>query len=540
MKKRISYAIGVFLFLNLILVSCSEDSSENCQKVLDESRFAEVVKDKSCDTYERGSAYLGLAGFGFSSFLKEDASDNFSETLGLDAYTEENENLDDWKDPDVGVLQYYEKALCLVGPTAFVESLVADGKCDESGARDLTVARPRRDLEISFFGLLGELIVRTFGELDANRDGDVDEDEQNGFSGVDATSLSGDTSASKITPVSDVVQIIANGEAFLLKTGTYNTPDYSQITFVTNAFGIPVLDSEGRPQYAAPVTSVTNRNGEIVYIAPALLGSAGNVFSLFSQIPAPDLSTVPVKTSGGRTLTETSFRCIDNGTNYTGIIDSDFDAKAKFFLCPLLDPTTITDIVPLIKIDGITDIFASGVDVTIPLDFLNIYATRALALGDDLSELGFGEDSDFRTAMNETVEKMDNGGECDTALANVFRLIGGIADNAALSTDTDISTKNLLSIASVALLDPNVSITSIDCPITDCDATVSSGRFVYKTASGSYTDYYDLADEANITSALNMVRTLLQTADPNSDEPEKGNRIITFSELLCLDQESDE
>ena len=168
MKHSMMFFIAGIAGLSLIFTACSEDStSGDCQQRLDESQFTEVAQDTSCDNYERASGYLGMAGFGFSSLLKEGASDNFSDTLGLSNYGGENAEYqtDEWDDPEKGLLRFYESALCLVGPDDLVDSLVENGKCDDSGARDTSKVRARRDLEISFFGTLGELIFKTYAAL---------------------------------------------------------------------------------------------------------------------------------------------------------------------------------------------------------------------------------------------------------------------------------------------------------------------------------------------------------------------------------------
>ncbi|MBF0238994.1 MAG: hypothetical protein HQM12_14930 [SAR324 cluster bacterium] len=444
---KIAQFFLILFSFTFLLGSCSEDADKNCQNLLDEQRYSEVANASACDNYERASAYLGLAGFGFASFLTEDATDNLSKTLGLDQYTEKKGNLEEWKDNDKGVLQYYEKALCLVGPDSFVQVLIDDGKC-ESGNRNITENRARRELEISFFGILGELIVRMYGELDIDRDGTISEDELNQFSGVDSSVTVSNSEASSLTPDNDIFQMV-------MKNGTVYLMD--------------------------------NNNG----------------------------------------------KCLFMNKNFTGVVPSNFNTTASVFSCPITTASDISRLVPLIKVDSLTNIFSSGVDFTVPLTFLNVYVQRAVALDEDLSDIGFAEDSEFRKAMNESVEKLDNGGTCDNTASRIFGLIESIARNAATSS-TNLSQKNLLSISEIRKLNSTVTIPSVNCGkfIPGCKAQVTDGRLIYKKSSGVYTDYYLESDQATIESALSTVLELTTESNVTS-----GTREITFQELLCLSEE---
>ena len=92
----------------------------------------------------------------------------------MSEYDDQIKPLDGWKDQNTGLLRYYEQASCLVGADGLVNSLKSARKCDESGARDINVPRTQFDVEMSIFGILGELAVRTLGELDINRNGNID------------------------------------------------------------------------------------------------------------------------------------------------------------------------------------------------------------------------------------------------------------------------------------------------------------------------------------------------------------------------------
>ena len=52
--------------------SCTDkqESSQSCAVQLDNQKYSKVATNTKCTNYERGSAYLGLAGVSFGNFLK--------------------------------------------------------------------------------------------------------------------------------------------------------------------------------------------------------------------------------------------------------------------------------------------------------------------------------------------------------------------------------------------------------------------------------------------------------------------------------------
>ncbi|NQU64667.1 MAG: hypothetical protein HQ517_10355, partial [SAR324 cluster bacterium] len=67
-------------------MGCAEESVDeglNCQTQLDNYQFQLVADNAGCSNYERGSAELGLAGFSFKNFIKNNAANDFPSVFSL-------------------------------------------------------------------------------------------------------------------------------------------------------------------------------------------------------------------------------------------------------------------------------------------------------------------------------------------------------------------------------------------------------------------------------------------------------------------------
>lgn len=154
---------GLMFLLTLLTAGCkSVDDETNCIYELNRENYNAVATDESCSTYERASAYVGLAGFRFSNFLAGDASENFRQALGIPSSVTSWNN---WEGKD-----YYEAAMQLSGDST--------GDTYEGRTRSL------EDVEIHYFATLGALMALTYIELDANSDGDVSEGEIQNFTSI--------------------------------------------------------------------------------------------------------------------------------------------------------------------------------------------------------------------------------------------------------------------------------------------------------------------------------------------------------------------
>lgn len=155
--------LGLVLMLILLLSSCkSVDEETDCIYYLNQKDYNKVATDSSCSTYERASAYVGLAGFRFSNFLAGDASDNFRQALGIPS------SVTSWT--SWAGKTYYENAMQLSG--------------DSTGDTYEGQTRAKEDVEIHYFATLGALMALTYIEMDANSDGKVEEEEIQSFTSV--------------------------------------------------------------------------------------------------------------------------------------------------------------------------------------------------------------------------------------------------------------------------------------------------------------------------------------------------------------------
>ena len=130
----------ILVLMTLAMFGCSDkkDSSSSCLNQLNEEKYQQVAENSNCSNYHRGSAYLGMAGMSFSNFLKKDATDNLTKTLGI-------QNLDNASDYSQGNRNYITKSLCLVGPDNLTNSNRCNGLDKRSGTRT------NYDMEISLF-----------------------------------------------------------------------------------------------------------------------------------------------------------------------------------------------------------------------------------------------------------------------------------------------------------------------------------------------------------------------------------------------------
>jgi len=185
MQKRMLKDCRIGLFLGALLFSltgCADkkDSSGSCMNQLNAKQYQSVAENSNCSPYERASGYLGMAGMTFSNFMKKGASDNLVKTLSISS-------LDSASNYTSGKRENYTKALCLVGP----DNLTSSNRCNGQTKGYGRTNRKEKDLvaerEISFFGLLGDLIYTMYGVIDGNLDGTVSESENSNFHGMGTT-----------------------------------------------------------------------------------------------------------------------------------------------------------------------------------------------------------------------------------------------------------------------------------------------------------------------------------------------------------------
>ena len=177
----------ILVLLTLVMFGCSDkkDSSSSCLNQLNEQKYQQVAENSNCSNYHRASGYLGMAGMSFSSFMKSGATDNLTKTLSITS-------LDNASHYSAGNRDYLTKALCLVGSDNFTSSSRCSGYEKGSGSRT------NYDMEISLFGLIGDMIYVNYGILDANLDGTISTTETNNYSALSTSSVGNDGTGTTI------------------------------------------------------------------------------------------------------------------------------------------------------------------------------------------------------------------------------------------------------------------------------------------------------------------------------------------------------
>ena len=455
--------IGALLLIFIILFGCkSADEETDCVNELNQKNYSKVASDTSCTTYERASAYMGLAGFQFSNFLAADASDNFRQALGVSSSVTAWET---WSGKT-----YYENAMALTG--------------DSTGDTYEGQTREKEDVEIHYFATLGALMALTYIELDADSDGEVEEDEIQSFTGIreenDANYGQNEIAA-------------ADWIEFVTDKGTG-----SEKVYLLN-----MTDGTCTPQTAAPKYDGL-WDGTSYGISTANCGI----------IPTPSAATI-----------------LQWQTDGAGSISISGECAA---------------VVKIEELQNLFE-SSSGGSVSV-LDLTEYFVTYVNAIESDLVELGIEEDSDLRKGLSEFSENIDNGATCSndtlTEIDQVFNILDVASENAA----SDYENVNLLAFSEISTAsDTTVALTDFSTvveyatpaliPITitfSCDnADNLDARLVYKSGA-NYVPYYSGAD-ANINDTFTTLNDLNTDTDGNVKPDTANDEIISFRELICME-----
>jgi len=274
MQKRMLKDCRIGLFLGALLfalVGCADkkDSSGSCMIQLNAEQYQSVAENTNCSNYERASGYLGLAGMSFSNFMKKGASDNLTKTLTIS-------KLDNASDYSKGTRNYITRALCLVGP----DNITSSSRCTgltASGSRGV----PER--EISFFGLLGDMIYVNYGMIDNDSNGKISTEESNNFTNLQSgfNSSGGGTELNK---TNHNWEIISSGNRYVLDNTTTKCHQFvdnytttptancssSVITNITEIRPIYKLDNMSDITGGGSIDNVTNLVDELTSLSDNL------------------------------------------------------------------------------------------------------------------------------------------------------------------------------------------------------------------------------------------------------------------------------
>jgi len=265
MQKRMLKDCRIGLFLGALLfalMGCADkkDSSGSCMNQLNAEQYQSVAENSQCSPYERASGYLGMAGMSFSNFMKKGASDNLVKTLSISS-------LDSASNYTSGKREYYTKALCLVGPDNLTSSNRCNGQTKGNGRTNRKEKELVPEREISFFGLLGDLIYTMYGVIDSNLDGTVSSSENSNFHGM------GSSGSTSLVNSSTLELIYSNGDR---RVSTNSLP-FNCSSVTSNIAGVSASGSSG-------TTCTTN----LTEIRPII--RVDNLVDLFSSKNASDLT----------------------------------------------------------------------------------------------------------------------------------------------------------------------------------------------------------------------------------------------------------
>ena len=252
------------------------------------------------------------------------------------------------------------------------------------------------------------------------------------------------------------------------------------------------------------------------------------------------LSITGVNSSGGGTNLSAydRFEVVAGSTSY--IADIDLNPCVLYTDNYTVNPNTgstncltllssITEIRPIFKLDGMTDITGDG-DLNNRISMLSELTTISTALDGDFTSLGISSDNSVRKSLTEGLSKLDNGAKAKNdatcvkvaAFDVIFLLSVKPADNS--TTSSELKSKNLISVTNLTTsVDSTLSATTVNAlPMTDA-------RIVYATDSSAttYSDSYEKA-ESSLYTAIKNTRSL------GTDASVKGDGKISFRELICV------
>ena len=291
-----------FLLVALITVlsGCADkkDSASSCLVQLDAEKYQTVAENTNCSNYHRASGYLGMAGMSFSNFMKKGASDNLTKTLTIS-------NLDNASDYSKGTRNYITKALCLVGP----DNLTTSSRCStetkgkgRTGREEIELVSER---EISFFGLLGDLIYLNYGMLDNDSNGTISTTESNNFTNLQSgfDSSGGGTT---LNTSNHNWEIISSNNRYVLDNTTTKchlfVDNYTTTPTVTCSSSVLSNISELRPIYKLDnMTDITGGGAldNVTTLVSELTSISNNLNTELSDIGLSDNSSLRTSLTNG-------------------------------------------------------------------------------------------------------------------------------------------------------------------------------------------------------------------------------------------------
>ena len=335
---RMLFKFMLLLFMPLTLFSCADKqgSSQSCAIQLDNQKYSKVATNEICTNYERGSAYLGLAGVSFGNFLKTGATDNLTKTLGISP-------LNSALDYKTGNRGYVTSAICLIGPNVIISS----NRCNGSSR-----IRSADEVEISMFANIADLIYLNYGVLDSDSDGNVSSTETSNFTALDTSGVSSSGGGTALSVFSRY-EIIAGSITYVSNsdltkcvtyTDSYVVDPSTGSNCVLKAFADGVSITEIRPIFKFDsMTDITGGGNlskkidmvsELTSISNALDGD-------FAELGISSENSMRVSLSEGLSKLDNGATAKDNGTCIAVAL---FDVMYLLVKDPADNSTSSTDL----------------------------------------------------------------------------------------------------------------------------------------------------------------------------------------------------
>ena len=243
------FRLQPLFFLPFLLASCGDkkESAQSCSIQLDEQKYSKVSENENCTNYERASAYLGRAGVSFSNFLKPGATDNLTKTLGIEKLSPDDPTSAP-TDYTTGNRKYATEALCLIGANTFVDSI----RCSYGSPRN----RSTDELEISMFANIADFLYLSYGVLDNDSNGTLDDTEIKGFTKLRTQGISIEGLGTGLTAYNNNFEVVIGTNHFIANSdqtkcdpydGNYTDNPSSNTSCAARALALGTSITEIRP-----------------------------------------------------------------------------------------------------------------------------------------------------------------------------------------------------------------------------------------------------------------------------------------------------
>ena len=304
------FRLLLLFFLPLVLASCGDkkESAQSCSIQLDEQKYSTVAENENCSNYERASAYLGRAGMSVANFLKPGATDNLTKTLGIEKLSPDDPTSAP-TDYITGNRKYATEALCLIGANTFVES----SRCSYGSPRN----RSTDELEISMLANIADFIYLSYGVLDNDSNGTLDDTEIEGFTNLQTDGISVDGLGTGLAAY-DRFEVVAGSSTYIAKSDMTKCVPYNGDYTVDPSDGgtsaCALLQAAGSVTELRPIFKLDNMTDITSGGTLNTLVSMVSELSMISTALSSDFDSVGISSENSvRKLFTLGLNKLDNG-----------------------------------------------------------------------------------------------------------------------------------------------------------------------------------------------------------------------------------